>query len=106
MDFSNRFGSVSEREEFHLEVKFDGETHEVLYGHITDAINKEDSQERIAALETLVAQYGSVLESASDIESEVSEEFLGLVVSLNRLLALEQAQLKLDTLLKREMITQ
>jgi S-adenosylmethionine synthetase len=78
------------------ELSFNQETYDKLHQQITDAINTEDPIDRVAALETLVAQYGTVLESVNDIESEVSEEFLNLVVTLTRLLKLEQAKQGFD----------
>lgn len=79
------------------ELTFNQETYDKLQQQITDAIHTEDPIERLASLETLVAQYGSVLEAVDDIETEVSEEFLNLVVTLTRLLKLEQAKQNFDT---------
>ena len=96
MDFSNRFGGEFGRQQERPTVQFNEQTYDLLHRHITKAIKQEDDFVRIAALETLVAQYGSVLESVKDIESEVSEEFLTLLVKLNALLKIEQARRDLE----------
>ena len=96
MSFENNMKGEYSRPDALAELKPNQETYDKLHQQITDAIHAEDPINRLAALETLVAQYGTVLESASDIESEVSEEFLDLVVQLTRLLKLEQAKQGFD----------
>ena len=96
MSFGDQMKGEYGRPEALAELKLNQETYDKLHQQITDAIHTEDPIDRLAALETLVAQYGSVLESVNDIESEVSEEFLDLVVTLTRLLKLEQAKQNFD----------
>ena len=105
MSFENQMRGEYSRPKALAELKFNQETYDKLHLQITEAIHKEDALDRIAALETLVANYGSVLESVDDIESEVTEEFLDLVVTLTRLLKLEQAKQNFDVTINQTFIS-
>ena len=97
MSFDNHKEAGFNMPKAEAELTFNQETYDKLHQQITDAIHTEDPIERLASLETLVAQYGSVLEAVDDIETEVSEEFLNLVVTLTRLWKLELAKQNFDT---------
>lgn len=96
MNFENDTKGQPRQAEALAEPKLEQEMCDMLHQQITDAIHTQDPADRLVALETLVAQYGSVLEAVDDIESEVSEEFLNLVVTLTRLLKLEQLKQNFD----------